>query len=123
MRFFWTALIDLQRGCNFGLQKPMEILRDMMHQFGRFGEDIQAAPPRRADTPPTGPVLQPAEPCRAGLDSTTHDDWLFQTGDPAPLTESDLEVLWASVELGDVSDWPVNDALYGLFTSDLPCIG
>lgn len=31
--FFWTCLSELQGGCNFGLEKPLSILRDMVHEF------------------------------------------------------------------------------------------
>ena len=31
--FFWTCLSELQRGCNFGLKKPLAILQDMVHEF------------------------------------------------------------------------------------------
>lgn len=31
--FFWTCLSELQHGCNFGLAKPLSILRDMVHEF------------------------------------------------------------------------------------------
>lgn len=31
--FFWTCLSELQRGCNFGLEKPLNILRDMVQEF------------------------------------------------------------------------------------------
>lgn len=31
--FFWTCLSELQRGCNFGLKKPLAILQDMAHEF------------------------------------------------------------------------------------------
>lgn len=31
--FFWTCLNDLQRGCNFGLKKPLAILQDMAHEL------------------------------------------------------------------------------------------
>ena len=33
MRFFWSALGELRRGSNFGLQKPMEILREAVVQY------------------------------------------------------------------------------------------
>ncbi|KAJ9612131.1 hypothetical protein H2200_003728 [Cladophialophora chaetospira] len=32
--FFWTALCELQRGCNFGLHKPLSVLRQMMRELG-----------------------------------------------------------------------------------------
>lgn len=31
--FFWTCLSELQHGCNFGLAKPLSVLRDMVHEF------------------------------------------------------------------------------------------
>lgn len=33
MRFFWCALGELRRGSNFGLQKPMEILKEAVVQY------------------------------------------------------------------------------------------
>lgn len=33
MRFFWSALGELRRGSNFGLQKPMEILKEAVFQY------------------------------------------------------------------------------------------
>lgn len=32
--FFLTALSELQRGCNFGLRKPVSIIRDMLNELG-----------------------------------------------------------------------------------------
>lgn len=40
VRFFWTTLSELQLGCNFGLYKPLLILKDMMHELG---EDVPKA--------------------------------------------------------------------------------
>ncbi|KAH7030579.1 fungal-specific transcription factor domain-containing protein [Microdochium trichocladiopsis] len=34
INFFWTALSELQRGCNFGLKKPVSIIREMMNELG-----------------------------------------------------------------------------------------
>lgn len=31
--FFWTCLGELQHGCNFGLKKPLSVLRDMAREF------------------------------------------------------------------------------------------
>ncbi|OAA68632.1 Transcription factor [Niveomyces insectorum RCEF 264] len=64
--FFWTALSELQRGCNFGLQKPLAILRQMMAEMGETnetggghttGEASETAPrpdPATAAPPPDG---------------------------------------------------------------------
>ncbi|KAL3475205.1 fungal-specific transcription factor domain-containing protein [Aspergillus californicus] len=41
--FFWTCLSELQRGCNFGLQKPLNVLRDMVHEFQVSAEEAGAA--------------------------------------------------------------------------------
>lgn len=35
IKFFWSALLDLQRGCNSGLGKPLKILKTLMHRLGQ----------------------------------------------------------------------------------------
>lgn len=40
--FFWTCLSELQRGCNFGLKKPLAILQDMAHEFQVSMVDVGA---------------------------------------------------------------------------------
>ncbi|SPO06778.1 uncharacterized protein DNG_09472 [Cephalotrichum gorgonifer] len=48
--FFWTCLNELQRGCNFGLKKPLRILREMVHglQFS-VDEGDRAEPDRQLE--------------------------------------------------------------------------
>lgn len=31
--FFWTCLSELQRGCNFGMKKPLAVLKDMVREY------------------------------------------------------------------------------------------
>jgi len=31
--FFWTCLSDMQRGCNFGMKKPLAILKEMVREY------------------------------------------------------------------------------------------
>lgn len=116
--FFWSALFDLQRGCNFGLQKPLAILREMMHQLSES-------------------ILRPAEQQGKGsIGSRTieksgeqlkdsHDG--YETGlrgNHAPLADFQPWNPFSTVDQGvlntgaEVEDWPLNDALYGLFTPD-----
>ncbi|CEL06441.1 hypothetical protein ASPCAL09618 [Aspergillus calidoustus] len=33
IEFFWNCLSELQRGCNFGLEKPLMVLREMVKEF------------------------------------------------------------------------------------------
>jgi hypothetical protein len=40
--FFWTALCELQRGCNFGLHKPLSVLRQMMRELGEESVSFQS---------------------------------------------------------------------------------
>ena len=44
--FFWTCLNELQRGCNFGLRKPLAILQDMVHELQLNFEDGSLTEPR-----------------------------------------------------------------------------
>ncbi|PKS13406.1 hypothetical protein jhhlp_000177 [Lomentospora prolificans] len=41
--FFWTCLNELQRGCNFGLKKPLAILQDMVHELQFSANESTAA--------------------------------------------------------------------------------
>jgi hypothetical protein len=119
MSFFWSALTDLRRGCNFGLQKPLDILRDMMAQFG---EDI----PRSADQEHESSldfmimnrdpeVLQPM-PRTSGSPVSGVDQ-----GSQIESQQWDPFALWDSANYSpgmEEDDWPLNDTLYGLFTPD-----
>lgn len=118
MSFFWSALTDLRRGSNSGLQKPLDILRDMMT---KFGEDI----PR----PTTQDGLASLD--FMALEKVGHvmgDDLANQ---PAGLAEDENQWInndsqqWGPLggwEAGNYSgtddDWPLNDTLYGLFMPD-----
>ncbi|KAJ1333117.1 catalase-peroxidase [Microdochium nivale] len=44
INFFWTALSELQRGCNFGLRKPVAIIRDMMDELGDIVPQLEHPP-------------------------------------------------------------------------------
>lgn len=48
--FFWKALCELQRGCNFGLRKPVSIIREMMSELG---ESV----PQSLDHPENGTAM------------------------------------------------------------------
>ncbi|KAH7071569.1 hypothetical protein BKA63DRAFT_518192 [Paraphoma chrysanthemicola] len=39
--FFWTCLGELQHGCNFGLKKPLSVLRDMAREFQLSSKERQ----------------------------------------------------------------------------------
>jgi hypothetical protein len=115
MSFFWSALTDLRRGCNFGLQKPLDILRDMMTQFG---EDI----PRSADQAHEinfmimnkDPAVLQSMPRTSGSQVTGVDQ-----GSQIESEQWDPFALWDSANYGagiEGDDWPLNDTLYGLFT-------
>lgn len=40
IRFFWLALLEYQRGCNFGLKRPLRLLRSLMRRIERVTENI-----------------------------------------------------------------------------------
>lgn len=40
--FFWMALSELQRGCNFGLKKSLSTLRDMIAEIGEMQPHTQS---------------------------------------------------------------------------------
>lgn len=126
--FFWTCLSELQRGCNFGLEKPLNILRDMVYEFqvstrAAGGHEMpplltsldetfplpigqQAAEMASLKTPPPPPPLltggQSVFPDYVG--AMDQPDMAFDTSSPSLLASlSQLE--------NDISQ----DTLYGLF--------
>ncbi|KAK1515346.1 uncharacterized protein CCOS01_13539 [Colletotrichum costaricense] len=38
IRFFWTALLEYERGCNHGLKRPLRLLRSLMRRMNRLSQ-------------------------------------------------------------------------------------
>jgi hypothetical protein len=118
MSFFWSALTDLRRGCNFGLQKPLDILRDMMAQFGEnipkrtsqagLGALDFMALEKDIELPGDGMVGQSDTQAGGG------NQWSqIESQQWDPFAPWEPNAFGTGME-GD--DWPLNDTLYGLFT-------
>ncbi|BCS25443.1 fungal specific transcription factor domain-containing protein [Aspergillus puulaauensis] len=116
--FFWSALIELQQGCNAGLKKPLSILKALMT---RLGEDIP------------GLYRSVRERSRAGLhgadgadgEEATVDDIHFlsqgyagETLNSELLQSLDLDFINSEQWFNTVGDEGLlDDSMYGLFTS------
>ncbi|KAG8156887.1 hypothetical protein KVR01_013300 [Diaporthe batatas] len=113
--FFLTALSELQRGCNFGLRKPVSIIRDMLNELGEVDlahsqqlpeneralasmMQMFASDPSAAQEPLGGQT-----PCGVG--------YPFTVFEPSPQGFLDL--------LDDQEQTITNDMLYGLFSQPL----
>lgn len=128
--FFWSCLHELQRGCNFGLKKPLAILQDMAHELrviideGGFAHPEQQLRPSLDQSlfsntysincggdsaPSSGLTPQMAE----STGGNSFDMRNYQTDGLGfsyePMTTGDLDFLNAQEK--DIS----HDALYGLF--------
>lgn len=33
IRFFWSALLEYQKGCNYGLKRPLKLLKPLMRRL------------------------------------------------------------------------------------------
>ncbi|KAL3462170.1 fungal-specific transcription factor domain-containing protein [Aspergillus heterothallicus] len=119
IEFFWTCLSELQRGCNFGLEKPLAVLREVVKEFrvsagtsyegaaldldveSAFALPMDSAFDSNSFTTMQLHAPQPESPdYMLGLDTNT----LLGTGSPGfCISLSQLE--------SDIS----HDALYGLF--------
>ncbi|KAM5356474.1 hypothetical protein ACJ41O_003120 [Fusarium nematophilum] len=40
IRFFWKALLEFQRGCNYGLKRPLRLLKSLMSRMERVTKNI-----------------------------------------------------------------------------------
>lgn len=121
--FFWTCLHELQRGCNFGLKKPLAILQDMVHELqisvneGGLTEPGQQLQPSFDESlfstlsmTHNTASLTPEASTSTGNDVTLGQ---WDTDDFDPLYES-----FPSAMLGFLNDQEKDisqDTLYGLF--------
>ncbi|KAL2848915.1 fungal-specific transcription factor domain-containing protein [Aspergillus pseudoustus] len=119
IEFFWTCLSELQRGCNFGLEKPLTVLREVVREF-RAGAHAS----REGATLDLDVESAFALPIDPALDSSSYTAMQLQA--PQPPSPDYMLGLDASMALGtgspgfcislsqlesDLS----HDALYGLF--------
>lgn len=112
--FFLTALSELQRGCNFGLRKPVSIIRDMLNELGEVdlahsqqhpeNERALASMMQMFATDPT--VQEPM-----GGQTPSGVGYPFTVFEPSPQGFLDL--------LDDQEQTITNDMLYGLFSQPL----
>ncbi|KIA75797.1 hypothetical protein HK57_00411 [Aspergillus ustus] len=121
IEFFWTCLSELQRGCNFGLDKPLTVLREVVREF-RAGAGADASYQGAAlDLDVESAFALPIDPV---LDSSCYSAMQLQA--PQPPSPDYMLGLEANTVLGtgspgfcislsqlesDLS----HDALYGLF--------
>lgn len=122
--FFWTCLGELQHGCNFGLKKPLSILRDMVQEFQL---SVKERGPVRAQQPdlssldesffPRLPLAPPPPP----IDSDVYSAAQYLQGmnsqymvDPLD-TGTDMATPGLLDFLND-QEWDISqNTLYGLF--------
>lgn len=130
--FFWTCLSELQRGTNFGMTKPLAVLKDIVREYEISIKEVGAGSSDDSD----GQMLQ------TGLDTSILSTFATQPFDEqqtmyaqdaqggfavddigGPSWDHDLFNNSASEMMGYVDNqesgiW--QDTLYGLFTSSLP---
>jgi hypothetical protein len=118
--FFWTCLSELQRGCNFGLQNPLNILRKRVHEF-QFsipegimgGNDVSGV----LSLDETGPPFRSQQPAdRSALSALLPGE---ETDYMGTLDQPDLTLSNSSpgflVSLNQLESDISEDALFGLF--------
>jgi hypothetical protein len=132
IRFFWFALLDLQRGCNSGLGKPLKILATLMQRLGQSIPDWDPKEPYHPPNHGTTPLQQQGNTDENG----DHYDG-GKTTETAPASGyADMQpglgqLLQQSLELDnwDNGNWMdtimndqglMDDSLFGLFTPGQP---
>ncbi|KAH8700167.1 fungal-specific transcription factor domain-containing protein [Talaromyces proteolyticus] len=118
--FFWKCLSELKHGCNVGLEKPLGILRDMVHEFHLNIQKVdiesdgipglpnvdEAIPPSRSQQPANRPAINAMLPGE-------ETDYMGQIGQPNLAFDNSSPGFLVSLNQleNDISE----DALYGLF--------
>lgn len=130
--FFWTCLNELQRGCNFGLKKPMGILQEMVRglQVGvnegsladpesqlqpSLGESLLFRLPASQDTSMMTPQTSGSTSGQGAMGQTP--DYYSNTMDPngETIPGDMLNFLNDQSFLNDQEIDIYQDSLYGLF--------
>jgi hypothetical protein len=108
-------LTDLRLGCNFGLQKPLDILKDMTVQFGENIPTQDGIGTWHSISSEKGAELQ--EERIAGR--TDNHFYSGSLGSHVECQQWAPSVQWEPDPFGsemEYDDWPLNDMLYGLVT-------
>ncbi|OBT51837.1 hypothetical protein VE04_06295 [Pseudogymnoascus sp. 24MN13] len=128
IKFFWSALQDLQRGCNSGLGKPLRILQTLMN---RLGQSIPTGNP--AETYPTtqhhGAATQPQISANTSAEKVVtqgcaiasqsiHRDTLEIDGMPQENLNNEIWQDNSWVDTMTYGQGLMDDSLFGLFTTD-----
>lgn len=134
--FFWTCLSELQRGCNFGMTKPLAVLKEMVRQYelsmretGCWGDEgggsLQSGldescfffPPLKGDETMDGGVTQMATAVGGG------EGFVQDVGEGGRVDDfmgGDLPSLGFTGYVDEQERTIWQDVLYGLFTTSLP---
>lgn len=138
--FFWTCLSELQRGCNFGMTKPLAVLKEMVRQYelsmretGCWGEEggggsLQGGldescfffPPLRADQTMDGSGGMPQMATASGGGGEGFVPDVGEGGRMDDFMGGDLASLGFTGYVDEQERTIWQDVLYGLFTTSLP---
>lgn len=114
--FFWTCLGELQRGCNSGLQKPLSILRDMLHEFQLSVKEQSSKNAQQPELLSLDQSFFPQLPL-TGKDAAPAAPSLSQQGWMASYTQMQPSIVGSDgMELG--SDLPTPGTLDFMFMND-----
>lgn len=96
LSFFWTCLHELQRGCNFGLKKPLGILQDMVNELSvsitTEGGDVAASSTQQLLRPSLDQSLFSTElsiMSEAGGHDSVSSAMMSQPANPVHVTSND----------------------------------
>lgn len=119
--FFWACLSDLQHGCNVGLEKPLSILKNMVHEF-RVSVKEGGEMPQQTSLDgtffqfPMG--VQSAEPCQNGSQSIFYPESDYIAGDPVDFGAESVSPDFLG-SMNELERDLTHDTLYGLFAPNM----
>lgn len=120
--FFWSALLDFQKGCNIGLKKPLKILKTLLQRLEEASESSEG--PEKGTTASYTPGKGPLTMCgtrydvnrEAAPEANIAD---FSTTESLQRLEIDMwNPPWLDAFSGE--DALLDDSMYGLFMPEQP---
>ena len=115
--FFWSALLEYQKGCSCGLKKPLRILKSLIHRLKGLSQPLNGRETETTvRTNSSGQALHFAPRMDPGNINATSEAGLESIVGPETVSRDEIDI-WDNRWFDSVTDDGslANDLIFGLF--------